>query len=222
MNVHLSAEYTCNEERGALLVLNSSADSETIYDNRLLKRYMVLNHHGWHSYARNVLGLDIKPQDVVLIVGWHKTRADWANAVFINSSTTQAASLQSTVGGNAAGLGVSHTRQGSHMGPQLHRQGQNYEADPPPDASAEATKDQSAFVKRYRLLTRLWLVKKLVAGAGYHQLPDGDPNGKDARAGRDNGDEGSDEDGEDEGGEKGASQGGGIKVNEIMAYPEHC
>ncbi|EKM58887.1 uncharacterized protein PHACADRAFT_248999, partial [Phanerochaete carnosa HHB-10118-sp] len=177
ISVGLSASYTCKEERGAVLALKSDAHAETIYKNQIFKKYIFRNIRAWHAYAKDVLGLDIKQEDLVVVSGWVKTTADWAETAFSNTSTRSSGSLEGHVGGVArVEVGGSYTS--SVMGPKMHRHAEHYSSKTFGSHSAEFRRDQCIFLKYYKVLRRLLLPPKLVAGAGYHRLPDlGDGRG---------------------------------------------
>ncbi|EKM56580.1 uncharacterized protein PHACADRAFT_141343 [Phanerochaete carnosa HHB-10118-sp] len=172
VSVALSAEYTCKAAQGAVLALKSEADAESIYDNLALKEYILRHHDEWYTYARGILRHDVKREDIVMIIGWVKTEADWAAAVFSNTSTSSSVSIEGR-GGGVAGMGMGTSHTSSVTGPTMQRQGENYLANAPGPVPAVPKRDQSALVKRYKVRKWLGVVKRVVAGGGYHRLPDG-------------------------------------------------
>ncbi|EKM56571.1 uncharacterized protein PHACADRAFT_66257, partial [Phanerochaete carnosa HHB-10118-sp] len=170
-SVTLSAEYTCKAAQGAVLALKSEADAESIFDNLTLKEYILRHHDEWYAYARGILRQDVKREDIIMIIGWVKTEADWAAAAFSNTSTSSSVSVE----GHAAGvtglsMGTSHTT--SVTGPMMQRQGENHVANAPSPASAVPKRDQSVLVKRYMVRKWLGVLRRIVAGAGPDRLPD--------------------------------------------------
>ncbi|EKM59084.1 uncharacterized protein PHACADRAFT_249277, partial [Phanerochaete carnosa HHB-10118-sp] len=176
VSVGLSTEYTCKAAQGAVLALKSQAYAESIFDNLVLKKYIIRNHDKWYAYVKGVLGQDIKPEAIVVVHGWVKTEADWTAAAFSNTSTSSSVSLEGQVGGVAGlDMGTSHTS--SMTGPTMQRQGE-YLEDTSIPRPVETKRDQSVFVRRLKMRRRFGFLKKIVAGAGYHQLPDpGDAKG---------------------------------------------
>ncbi|GJE94294.1 WD40 repeat domain-containing protein [Phanerochaete sordida] len=165
----LSGGYSCREVHGALLVLKSHADAESLYDNRALEEYMIREHHKWHAYAVDDVGHRVKLEDVVLVSGWVKAPADWATAAFSNTSSTESLSVTSQLG-QLFGLGLSGKRRTAYSGPRMERQGATY----PQVADANAPRNQCLFVKRYKIKKRVSIVRVLQAGAGYdNQGPSG-------------------------------------------------
>ena len=74
-SVGVTAGYTCRETQGAVLVLNSPAQSEAIRDSVTLREYMRRHHGEWYDYARNILDQNVSREGVVLVTGWSKTSA---------------------------------------------------------------------------------------------------------------------------------------------------
>ncbi|GJE97248.1 hypothetical protein PsYK624_134640 [Phanerochaete sordida] len=168
----IDAEYTCKASQGAVLALKSEAQEQTIFENLDLKQYVLQHHESWCTYVRDVLRLPVKPAAIVMVSGWVKTGPDWAVAAFSSSSSSTSASLKGGVGGSAgAGAGGEHTS--SEDGSPMHREGEQYAAKDPEPAAPRA-RDQSIFIKRFKVRRRLGIVRTVVAGAGYHRLPRGD------------------------------------------------
>lgn len=173
----LSAKYTCHASHGAVLVLKSEAHAEAIFDNRALKKYIIRHHHTWHAYARDDLFQDIKLEDIVVISGWVKTEADWVVAAFSNTSTSSSGSVEAHAGG-VAGFKAEGSHTTSVTGPKMHRHGERYLESASGAGLADAKRDQSVFVKRLKVRRRFVVWRKVVAGAGYHRLPEpGDARG---------------------------------------------
>ena len=143
-------------------------------------QYMVQQHDRWVSHVRDTLRQEVPPEEVVLIGGWIKTSADWAASVFSNLVTKQSASLQ-VKAGHFLGFGLSGSRARAQSGPKLHRQGAKYPRGKGKGKgkgrSSALEKNQSIFLKRYKLKKRLHFIKTIVARAGYDRLPDLDPGG---------------------------------------------
>lgn len=158
--------------------MRSEAGSESTYDSHLLKMYIAQNYSKWHAYARDVLGHDIEEDDIVVISGWVKTKADWAVNAFSNTSTSSKGSFDIHASGIAgAQAGFEHSR--STTGPKMHRHGVHYSETVSCSSPTEAEHNQCIFLKYYKVQRRLiGLPPKIIAGAGYHQLPDaGDGRG---------------------------------------------
>ncbi|GJE94300.1 WD40 repeat domain-containing protein [Phanerochaete sordida] len=163
----LSASYSCKEVHGALLVLKSKAYAESLYSNRTLESYMIRQHDTWYTYAKDQIGHRVEQKDIVLVSGWVKAPADWAAAVF--SSKTSSSSQLSLKGklGQIFGVKLSRSHKKSYTGPPMERSGAKY----PKKAANNASRDQCVFVKRYKMKTRLRIVRVITAGAGYGSLP---------------------------------------------------
>ncbi|EKM58891.1 uncharacterized protein PHACADRAFT_191205 [Phanerochaete carnosa HHB-10118-sp] len=142
VSVGLSADYTCKAAQGAVLALRSEAHAETLFESHVFKAYI---------------------EKIVVVYVWVKTEADWAAAAFSNTSTSFSGSLKASAGSIAgAEMGGSHSS--SVSGPEMHRHGQR--------EAGSTRRDQCVLVKRLKVRRRFMLPRKVVAGAGYHQLPD--------------------------------------------------
>ncbi|EKM58806.1 uncharacterized protein PHACADRAFT_86413 [Phanerochaete carnosa HHB-10118-sp] len=173
MSLALTAAYKCKSTQSAVLALKSEAHAETLFENQVLENYIVRNHDTWYTYATGVLGHRLKQENLVVICGWVKTEADWAAAAFSNISSSSHVSVEGNAGGVAGmELGGSHSK--SVTGPRMQRQGRHYLPDASHPCPVEPTRDQCMFVKRYGVRKRLWIFKKIVASADYHQLLDMD------------------------------------------------
>ena len=86
---------------------------------------MLAHHHEWHTYAKDVLGLSVKREEIILAIGWVKTSADWKAVAFTSSSTSYDASLEGRAFGVAdADLRRKRTRELEP--PKMHREGALY------------------------------------------------------------------------------------------------
>ncbi|EKM51722.1 uncharacterized protein PHACADRAFT_262040 [Phanerochaete carnosa HHB-10118-sp] len=164
----LNTEYTCRAAHGAVLQLSSEAHPETIFESRELKKYIVRNHDKWFAYTMGELGQAIEPADLVMVSGWVKTEADWATATFSNMSTSTIASLEGRVG-DIGGFDTDTSHTSFVAGPTMQRHGENYLARMSGTRAARLTRDQCVFLKRYRLKTRLEVLRRAAARAAYHR-----------------------------------------------------
>ena len=135
-------------------------------------------HHGeWYAYARNVLDQDVSREDVTLVTGCIKTSPDWKVVAFMRSTVGYHGSLGiHALGGAGAELSAARSLESSP--PRMHREGALYASRPLSDATTpdELSGDQCLFLQRYKIK---WRGLKIVAGAGYHELP----RDKDGRSG---------------------------------------
>ncbi|EKM58880.1 uncharacterized protein PHACADRAFT_191194 [Phanerochaete carnosa HHB-10118-sp] len=90
----LSMEYICKGAQGAVLVLQSKAYDEALFENNNFKTYIIRDHDKWFSYARNNLGQAVQQEDITVVSGWVKTEANWAATAFNNTSSRFGASLK--------------------------------------------------------------------------------------------------------------------------------
>ncbi|EKM58869.1 uncharacterized protein PHACADRAFT_136010 [Phanerochaete carnosa HHB-10118-sp] len=183
VSVTLNAEYTCKGAQGAVLVLKSEAHSEMMFESRVLEQYIIRNHDSWYRYARDVLGHRVKREKLIMVSGWVKTEADWAATAFCNTSVKSGASLGGNVFG-VAGAEMGGSSTSSLTGPKMHRNGEHYTTNTSIAPPMAAKRDQCVFLRCYKILWRLGVLPKVVAGAGYDQLPDpGDARGASAGEG---------------------------------------
>ena len=114
---------------GALLKLGSPASSEKVYALTPLKKYVLRHYDGWVAYGKRPLGHDMEKEELVLIVGWVKTKADWTTAAFSNVHANTNVSLGAQVMNIASVEGhVSHSM--SVSGLQMRREGHLYKKMP--------------------------------------------------------------------------------------------
>ncbi|GJE97235.1 WD40 repeat domain-containing protein [Phanerochaete sordida] len=179
VSLGIDAEYTCKASQGAVLALKSEAHAQTIFENIDLKEYVLRHHDSWCTYVRDVLRQNVKPSAIVMVSGWVKTDPDWAAAAFSNVSSRRGASLTAGAGSSAS-VDAGFEQTDSVDGPEMHRHGEHYLGLGPGTPGLPA-RDQSVFLKRYKVRRRLGIVRTVVAGAGYHRLP----RGSDGRGGDD-------------------------------------
>ncbi|GJE94313.1 WD40 repeat domain-containing protein [Phanerochaete sordida] len=167
----ISVGYTCKDTQGGLLVLQSEAEYASVFAVAHLKTYVAKHHESWLMYARS-LGCEVSEEDVFLVGGWVKTSADWKATAFSNHATKKSLSLKGAVSG-MLGLGFHGSDSRSDYGAKSHRQGTKYRNNNDKPPQNDLSKDQAVFLKRYKVKRRLGVLKTIVAGAGYDQLPRG-------------------------------------------------
>ncbi|GJE99607.1 WD40 repeat domain-containing protein [Phanerochaete sordida] len=162
-------DHTCREAQGAALTLQSSACAELSNSMKFLRTYAAQNFRKWHKYATEKLGFEVKPEDIILVTGWHKTGKDWAaTALGHDKDASTSVGLGGGFSGFAAvSLGGSsaettETSPVEHHGSGYSQKGKRYDG---------TVKDQCIFVKGVRVKPRTFLPKKIMASAGPHQLP---------------------------------------------------
>lgn len=183
-----------------MLVLRDSADKHKLMASRTVQRYIAHNHASWVHFANDVLGFSIKPEDIIFVRGTIKTSAWTVAAVYENKERSHQVSLQAQAGSLAeAGFHLSSSFASlssieHRSGPRRTRDGLLIRGSTPyisldtPIADVEKMlmastdtlvpgrkKDQTVFLSYFKVKPRrLWLGKKVVAHAGYHELPPGD------------------------------------------------
>ena len=202
----IGADYKFNVDLGAVLVLGSPGWSEVAYARSPLKKYMLRHYDSWTTYVNDTLGHDIKKEELSLIIGSVKTSADWTLAAFSNVHTKTSMSLEVQAANVASAKG--HVSQGKSVtGLRMRREGDLYHKTPleatsskrgpsssaiPAASAATSTSpttapttdgaNQCISLIRLKVRKQLGILRKIVAGAGYHQLPGRDGR-KDAAGG---------------------------------------
>ncbi|PSS35524.1 hypothetical protein PHLCEN_2v1518 [Hermanssonia centrifuga] len=171
-------KFEANKAAGAILVLKDDATKEGVLPNKTWADYMRKHHPSWFQFAKDVLTLECKPEDIILVRGWTKT-TEWtvsafqaegrASRVAINGSISPAASV---------GFDVAFSHRGSWF--TDHRSGPR--RDPAEFLSPYRTslpRNQCVFLAHYKIKYRKFsfLQPKIEAGAGPDQLPDQDDDG---------------------------------------------
>ena len=198
------ADHKFSIDLGAVLVLGSPGWSNVAYARGPLKEYMLRHYDSWVTYMNDTLGHDIKEGELSLIIGSVKTDADWTLAAYSNIHTKTSMSLE-VQGANIVSAKGHISQAKSVTGLQMRREGDLYHKTSPEAASskrdtsspaipttsaaastfspatAHTAKDDNQCISLIRLKVRrrLGIVRKVVAGAGYHQLPrrDGEKGG---------------------------------------------
>ncbi|GJE94277.1 WD40 repeat domain-containing protein [Phanerochaete sordida] len=167
----VGAKYACIAAQGAVLELQSAADSEVLYRNTLLKAYILRNHAHWVAYARETLHLDVKEEEIVFISGTVKSRADWAVMAFSNTLRSYQGSVSGRVSG-VAGLAAGHSHTSLAIGAEMERYGEHYAQSGDRSRPVESDwQDQSILLERYMVRRWLRVLKNMSAGAGYYRPP---------------------------------------------------
>ena len=137
-SVGVTAGYTCKEKQGAALDLKSSALEEKLLKSVSVRRYMRSHHHEWHEFARDVLDVDVRPEQVVLVVGTIKTAADWKAVALSHLQSDSHASLTANAA-NFGGAGLSTTFSREVKPSRVRREGVLYH----PKCSTASAADES-------------------------------------------------------------------------------
>ena len=159
-----------------MLILKNDAHREVLHPCRDLTQYILLNHAGWHQFARNVCRLELKSQDIIFVCGWVKT-AEWALA----AATHRARDGEIAFGGDFGPAGqASFSVSASHEVSMSweHRRGPKNTQ----DDSAKPTKfDQCVFLHYYKVKHRPFFVPKVLRAATEeeHSSRSSTPNGSD-------------------------------------------
>lgn len=82
----MSLHFKCHSEQGAFLLLGDDATKTVVQrqEPQFIK-YISQYHSSWYLYARDVLGIACKPEDIILVRGFVKTSA-WTVAAFLGGN----------------------------------------------------------------------------------------------------------------------------------------
>ncbi|KAI1785167.1 hypothetical protein LXA43DRAFT_1077142 [Ganoderma leucocontextum] len=168
-----------SDEQGAVLVLKNDAHREVLHPCRDLTQYILLNHAGWHQFARNVCRLDLKSQEIIFVCGWVKT-AEWALA----AATHRARDGEIAFGGDFGPAGQATFSVSATQEVRMsweHRRG-------PKNARGEEGRrskfDQCVFLHYFKVKHRPFFVPKVLRGATEesHSSRSSTPDGSDHMA----------------------------------------
>ncbi|KAJ3554116.1 hypothetical protein NM688_g3274 [Phlebia brevispora] len=184
----ISCGFECSGQHGALLALKSSAACDTIDRSLKLEKYIRRNHRAWHTFARETLGLNCRPEELVCISGCIKT-SEWTVAAFLKDESSHGAMIRGQLGPVASvGCEVQITQSREmaarhHSGPVRPRaarpvvaaEGSRIPVPTPTVVDHAQENDQTVFIHYYKVkYRRLYprVPKVIKAAAGPHRLPD--------------------------------------------------
>lgn len=157
----VSAAYSfdCKDQKGAIVVPGDYASLRLVRRNDRFFDYVRQHHKSWFEFARS-LGLDVKPEDIILVSGWLKT-TEWAVAAVLAEGKAHAFSLNVDPGSSIvqARLDIEHST--NHKLSTSHRKG--------PNKITARRRDQCLFLRYYKAKYRFarfkFLGMKIVAAA---------------------------------------------------------
>ncbi|KAI9058611.1 WD40 repeat-like protein [Trametes sanguinea] len=85
-------KFKCTEEKGALLLLSPKGEDTSIQSRRHVVNHVRENGEKWEQMANNILGLDLKQEDIYFVCGVTKT-SRWAVAAFHGSQRNAEGSI---------------------------------------------------------------------------------------------------------------------------------
>ncbi|CDO76417.1 hypothetical protein BN946_scf184925.g4 [Trametes cinnabarina] len=85
-------KFTCTEDKGALLLLSPKGEDTSIESRRHIVTHLRENVEKWERMANDVLGLDLKQDDIYFVCGVTKT-SRWAVAAFHGSQRNAQGSI---------------------------------------------------------------------------------------------------------------------------------
>ncbi|GJE97165.1 kinase-like protein [Phanerochaete sordida] len=182
---------TCQcHNQGTALTLRNEATAQMLHPSRWIKDYVIHRSPQWHVYATQVLGFEVRPDEIMVVTGWYKTTRDWSVTAFDGATT---ATLDTT-GVDVVGVqsGDSLTRNAASSA--HHRQGFTYLQVPdssrrPHGDSKYVRKDQCIFVQGIKVQYRLVLFRGFPFITSNVRRVHGWPCGEDEATAEDTGDQ---------------------------------
>lgn len=131
-------------------------------------KYVLDNHGIWVDHVNNKLFKAVSQDELLIVFGYVKTDGMWTLAVATRNQKSKqgAAEIELTTAGSAS-VSITHSLD---QGIRVEQRDRSYPAGQ--NDGQGKTEEQCIFLQRYKVKTRLFMPKKLEAGAGYHQLPD--------------------------------------------------
>lgn len=154
-----------------MLTLRSSATSQIVVKDGLMKKYMRANVKSWHRFSvSNECGMDCEQDDLLFVRGWTKTKK-WHLAAFWRGSKTLSGSVrgQITPAGSVE-LNVSMDDKAT-MEKEERSNLQDTQHAPQFDEDPGDCVFLRAFRTKKRRVPLFKSPPKIKAAAGYHKLP---------------------------------------------------
>ena len=177
--------FALNNKQGAALITKHPTYREDIERERIFENYIKRYFDSWVDFAReHGHGENIRP---VLVTGVDLTREFAAIAYSDNHTRMECefsaevpamASASVSMWGSWRTQGLVHTNCGPHPLPARGNRSSNESSTLETVIPEEY--NQCVFIRYYTIRRRVFIPTVLKAGAGPHQLPDGDPGDDDA------------------------------------------
>ena len=172
-------DFELTSKQGATLITDHSTYREDIERRGNAETYIKKHYRSWVNFAREEGHGDVKP---ILVIGVDLTK-QFASMTYSDCNTRLGCDFSvGTAPGGSGSLGVwgswstedplVHTNCGPS--PLLARENQgpsDSSSDPTPEFVTPADHNQCVFIRYYTMRWKIWVLR---AGAGPHQLPDGD------------------------------------------------
>ncbi|TCD67663.1 hypothetical protein EIP91_012173 [Steccherinum ochraceum] len=155
---------------GAVLVLRDGARMKKLARLKPLERYVLHHHLEWYQVTQGP-GVNIKPEDIIFVFGYYRTKA-WAVSAWQAASRHESVTLSlDALNVATANIHASHGIQSS--GSVEQRSGP---ANIPMDGDKinwnQMEQDQTVFIHYYKVVTRLVVLRRLAAHGDEEVLPD--------------------------------------------------
>ncbi|KAI9058620.1 YVTN repeat-like/Quino protein amine dehydrogenase [Trametes sanguinea] len=188
-------KFKCTEDKGALLLLSPKGEDTIIRSRIHVVDHLRENIDKWERMANDMLGLDLRQEDIYFVCGVTKT-SRWAVAAFHGSERDAEGSISCDLTALASAsfsmrilnldmpncmyrVGPPEARGNSQLSTSSGQSSYEYHRPPslavPPSGVVPDKADQCIFFHYYKIKKRFWVFPRIEAGAGPHQLPSNDP-----------------------------------------------
>lgn len=108
-HVGAAFKFQCKADKGAVLMMNHSADLEVVHGSRSLVKYLETRWDDWLEHIQSAEGLDIevlRRPGLMFISGFHKT-VDWAMVYYASGGRSAEFLLSADAGGASCAFSLS-------------------------------------------------------------------------------------------------------------------
>jgi len=168
--------FELTRKKGAALITKRPTHREDIERERTFKTYVKQHYDSWVDFARELgHGDNIRP---ILVTGVDLTR-EFATVAYSDNQTRMECEFSAAVPGIAStSVSVSgswHTQGLVHTncGPHPTRRSRSSSESPALESEIPDGYNQCVFLRYYKIRRRVFIPTALKAGAGPHQLPEG-------------------------------------------------
>jgi hypothetical protein len=158
-------------DKGGLLLLHDTATQEIFHRYyKVITDYMHKHHQSWYLFALSK-GLEIPPEDIILVRGFVKT-SQWTVAAFVEAAAAQEICFQAQTGPAALSMSISLSndtttspeyRTGITKSKRAAENGGSAQETDIVTMDEPLIKDQCVFISRYKIRYRKFPWKKIEA-----------------------------------------------------------
>lgn len=164
--------FSCNQQRGASIVLTGHADRENARSTAKLSEYMHRNYKHWLLFVRDNLGWDVSVCDLIFVTGVDIAK-EWGTVTFSHKENNAEAGFSINDSTNLAGTAAasfthswrSSTNIAIRCGPNSSTSSGSTGNRKGEEKVHSETGDQCIFLRGYRLIERTLRSLKVTAAA---------------------------------------------------------